>query len=37
MNKLHVSIEMIWSVYQSLQLQKDHMGEAALKAVSRAS
>jgi len=33
----HASIKMVWSVYQSLQLQRDHMREAAIKAVSRAS
>lgn len=33
----HSSIKMVWSVYQSLQLQKDHMREAALKAVRRVS
>ncbi len=33
----HASIKMVWSVYQHLQFQRDHMRESALKAVSRAS
>jgi hypothetical protein len=31
----HASIDMIWSVYQKLSMQQDHMRNAAEQAVKR--